>query len=191
MKKYILCLFAFVVVNTNAQTFVLTSNGFVDANNVQKNFIVVSFEGKTQKEIYGLALSAIGKIFVSPKDRISQVEYNQINLNGVFQDITYISRMGLHLYFDLYFNLIFEFKDGRMKINALSINDISRKAPHGVQHMYLTKAERGSAFGGDKALFNNDGSVNEQKHKDNIEKTVNDFVKRIVVEMNKAKDSDW
>lgn len=185
--------FLFVLITNcvNAQTFELTACGFVDSKNVQNDYIVIPFEGKSQMEIFNLALAAIGKTFVSPKDRISKVEYSQINLNGVFQDVTYINRMGLHLYFDMYYNVILEFKDGKMRINGPDINDISRQAPDGVQHIYLTKAERGSALFGDKALFNNDGKINEKKHKANIENTVNAFIYKIITEMNKTIDSDW
>ena len=174
----------------NSQTFELTPTGFVDSENPQNSYVVVTFEGKTQQEIFNLALSALGKSFVSPDDRISKVEYSQINLNGIMSDITFINRIGLHLYFDMFYNLIFEFKDGKMKINGPIINDIFRKAPDGIQHIYLTTAERGAALLGDLALFKKNGQVNEKKHKKNIETEVNVFVANIINLMN-AKDSEW
>lgn len=183
-----LILFSLISICCNAQTFELTPLGFVDSKNAQNDYIVVPFEGKSQTEIFNLALTAIGKTFVSPDDRISKVKYNQININGVFQDITFINRVGLKLYFDMYYNIIFEFKDGKMRINGPIINDIRRQAPDGVQHICLTKADKGW---GDKVLFNNDGKINEKKHKENIEDTVNTFVNKIISEMNKTKESDW
>ena len=192
MRNYILSLFALVTICANAQTFELTAHGFVDSANTTNDYIIVPFEEKSQMEIYNLAMAAMGKCFVSPKDRISKVEYSQLNINGTIPNVTYLNRMGMKLYFDLYFNLILEFKDGRMKINGPIINDIVRDAPFGDKHhMFLTESERGSAISGHKALFKNNGKVNEKKHKENIERAMNSFVSRIVSEMNSAINSNW
>ena len=185
-------LLVFIAINTSAQTFELTARGFVDSTNIKNDYIIVPFEGKSQCEIFNLALAAIGKNFVSPKDRISKVEYSQINLNGTITAVTYLNRMGMKLYFDLYYNLILEFKDGRMKINGPIINDIVRDAPFGDKHhMFLTEAERGSAISGHKALFKKNGKVNEKKHKENIEEAINTFISRVIGEMSNANNSDW
>jgi len=185
-------LFVIMTLCVNAQTFELTAHGFVDSLNMQNDYIVVPFEGSSQTEIFNLALSAVGKHFVSPKDRISKVEYSQLNINGTIPNVTNLNRMGMKLYFDLYFNLIFEFKDGRMKINGPIINDIVRDAPFGDKHhMFLTASERGSAISGHKALFKNNGKVNEKKHKENIERAMNSFICLIVAEMKNAKNADW
>jgi hypothetical protein len=192
MRKNILMLLVFIAINTSAQTFELTARGFVDSTNIKNDYIIVPFEGKSQCEIFNLALAAIGKNFVSPKDRISKVEYSQINLNGTITAVTYLNRMGMKLYFDLYYNLILEFKDGRMKINGPIINDIVRDAPFGDKHhMFLTETERGSAISGHKALFKKNGKVNEKKHKENIEKAINTFISRVIGEMSNANNSDW
>lgn len=185
-------LLVFIAINTSVQTFELTARGFVDSTNIKNDYIIVPFEGKSQCEIFNLALAAIGKNFVSPKDRISKVEYSQINLNGTITAVTYLNRMGMKLYFDLYYNLILEFKDGRMKINGPIINDIVRDAPFGDKHhMFLTETERGSAISGHKALFKKNGKVNEKKHKENIEKAINTFISRVIGEMSNANNSDW
>lgn len=192
MKKILFIIIVLIATMANAQTFKLTAQGFVDSTNTQNDYIVVTFEGKSQKDIYNLALSALGKTFVSPKDRISQVEYSQLNLNGVIANATNLNRMGMKLYFDLYYNVILEFKDGRMKINGPIINNIVRDAPFGSKHyMFLTELERGSAISGHKALFKKNGQVNEKKHVENIEKNMNSLISRIVTEMNNTKNSDW
>ena len=192
MRNILFSLFVVMSLCVNAQTFELTARGFVDSLNMQNDYIVVPFEGSSQTEIFNLALSAVGKHFVSPKDRISKVEYSQLNINGTIPNVTNLNRMGMKLYFDLYFNLIFEFKDGRMKINGPIINDIVRDAPFGDKHhMFLTASERGPAISGHKALFKNNGKVNEKKHKENIERAMNSFICLIVAEMKNAKNADW
>ena len=193
MKKLlIIALTSLISVSASAQLFELTHKGFVDAQNKEKDFVVVPFEGKTQQEIFNLALEAIGKSFVSPNDRYSKVEYSQINLNGIYPNATTINRMGLKLNFDMHYNVIFEFKDGKMRINGPIINKIVRDAPFGAeQQFFLTTKERGSAMGGDKALFTTEGKVYEKKHKANIEKAGNVIVDNILQKMKKASTSDW
>lgn len=193
MKKLLLtALFTLITISMSAQLFELTHVGFVDAKNKNNSYVVVPFEGKTQQEIFNLVLEAIGKSFVSPNDRYSKVEYSQINLNGIYPNATLINRMGMKLTFDMYFNVIFEFKDGKMRINGPIINKIVRDAPFGAkQHIFLTTKERGSAIGGDKALFTPEGKIYEKKHKANIEKAGNDIVNGILEKMNTTANSDW
>jgi hypothetical protein len=57
--------------------------------------------------------------------------------------------------------------------------------------MYLTKAERPDVILAHKALFYNNGKVNEPKHKERIEMSTNAFISNIIERIKKAKDSDW
>ena len=157
------------------------------------NYIVIPFEGKSQKEIYDLALSAVGKSFISPKERVSNVEYSQININGIIPNVTYISRLGLKLYFDLYYNLIFEFKDGRMKINGLDINKIVRVDPVGAeQFICLSQNQiRNGLVYDDKFIFYKNGRLCSKKYKEHVETAVNELVFSFVNLMNKDNNSDW
>lgn len=191
MKKLIILL-AMMPVFVNAQRFELTPNGFVDADNPEKSYIVIPFEGKSQQDIYNLALGAIGKIFVSPKDRVSNVEYSQININGILPNVTYISRIGLKLPFDLYYNLIFEFKEGRMKINGLDVNKIVR-VDHlgGEQFIFLSEVQIRRGIWDDKYIFYKNGKLCSKKYKEHIETAVNELVSGIISIMNEEKDSDW
>ena len=192
MKKLFLLL-ALIPVFVNAQKFELTINGLVDSQNPDNDYIVIPFEGKTQKEIYDLALSAVGKSFISPKERVSNVEYSQININGIIPNVTYISRLGLKLYFDLYYNLIFEFKDGRMKINGLDINKIVRVDPVGAeQFICLSQNQiRNGLVYDDKFIFYKNGRLCSKKYKEHVETAVNELVFSFVNLMNKDNNSDW
>ena len=193
MRFILSAIFVLIATMANAQTFELTAHGFVDSTNINNNYIIVPFEGKNQMEIFNLAMTAIGKNFVSPKDRISKVEYSQINLNGIIPAVTYENWMG-KLYYDLNYNLILEFKDRKMKINCPIINDIVRDAPFNAKkHIFLSESERGSfsSISGHKVLFKKNGKVNEKKHVENIEKAMNSLISRIVIEMNNTNNSDW
>jgi hypothetical protein len=192
MKKIILSLtlLATTFINCFSQTFKLTSNGFIDASSKEeKRYIIVPFEGKTQEQIFTQALIAIGKIFNSPNNVINKVNNCQINIISVLDKVTARHPMGMTLPFDMEYNLILEFKDGKMKMNAPFIRDIKQQGGYNV-HIYLTKKERGStAFIHNFALFNNNGTANEKKHIKNIENAWNTFVSSLLETM--REQTDW
>ena len=192
MKKV---LFIFLVMFSSqimAQTFQLTPNGFVDSSNIEKNFIVKDFNGESQEQLFKKALMSIGKNFVSPKDVISKVEYSQITVNCILKNVTARHPLGMNLPFDMNLNIVFEFKDGRMKINAPTIINIYQQGPYDV-NLYLNKKSRGSGFlTNEPYIFDNKGKISEKKHKKSIENATNSFIKRIIDDMNSAtNNSNW
>lgn len=189
MKKLLLFALCLIATSVEAQTFELTSNGFVNSEDHNKDYIVFDVEGVKQQELFNYVMQALGKTFVSPKNKISSVEYTQISANGVLGNVTYRKVAGMRLEFDMSFNLIFEFKDEKIRINAPQILDIVQEG--GLVQIYLTKAERPNQILAHKALFYNDGKVNEPKHKERIERSVNAFINVIIDRILKAKDSDW
>jgi len=193
MKKVFILMFITLSTFCKAQTFELTKDGFVNKQDPQKTFVVVEYPNKTQQQLFESALNAVGKVFISPNTVTNKVEYSQISLHATYPSITWRSPAGRKLFFDMDYNLIFEFKDGRMRINGPNINQIVQKATLGDVYMYLTKAERGSTLRADKAIFNNDGSVNEEKHKERIETNMNQLITALVNEMNKffLSDNEW
>ena len=193
MKKVFILMFITLSTFCKAQTFELTKDGFVNKQDPQKTFVVVEYPNKTQQQLFESALNAVGKVFISPNTVTNKVEYSQISLHATYPSRTWRSPAGRKLFFDMDYNLIFEFKDGRMRINGPNINQIVQKATLGDVYMYLTKAERGSTLRADKAIFNNDGSVNEEKHKERIETNMNQLITALVNEMNKffLSDNEW
>jgi hypothetical protein len=190
MKKV---LFIFLVMFSSqimAQTFQLTPNGFVDSSNIEKKFIVKNFNGESQEQLFKKALMSIGKNFVSPKDVISKVEYSQITVNCILKNVTARHPFGMNLPFDMNFNIVFEFKDGRMKINAPTIINIYQQGPSDV-NLYLNKKSRGFLTS-EPYIFDNEGKISEKKHKKSIENATNSFIKRIIDDMNSAtNNSNW
>lgn len=192
MKKLLLLL-ALIPAFVNAQKFELTSKGFVDPDNHEKDYIVFQFNGKSQKQIYNLALEAIGKYSTSPKDILTKEEPTKLTLNGVIPNVTYISRLGIKMYFDMYYKMVLEFKDGRMKVNGLEIVKIVRDDTlNEVQYIFLNQSQmRSGMVIADKYIFDKYGKVNNQKYKDHVEISVNDMISSIVSLMKKEKSSDW
>ena len=89
-------------------------------------------------------------------------------------------------YFNMDYKIVFEFKDGKMKINAPSIIQIIHY--FGTEVFYLSKRDVASKSLKYHLLFKENGEVKEKKHKENIEKKTNLVVAAILNEM---KDSDW
>lgn len=192
MKKLLLLL-ALIPALVNAQKFELTPKGFVDSKDHEKYYVVYTFKGKSQKEIYKMALDAIGKYSTSPKDRLTKEEPTKLTLNGVIPNVTYITRLGIKLYFEMYYNMVLEFKDGKMRVNSPEIIKIMRDDTlNEVQYIYLTESQmRSGMVIADKYIFCKNGAVNNQKYKDHVELSTNDMVSSIISLMKKTDKSDW
>ncbi|MFS2666729.1 DUF4468 domain-containing protein [Candidatus Bacteroides intestinigallinarum] len=102
----------------NAMDFKLQADGtFVNiADN--KNFLVIPYEGKTQSELYLEILSSITKLYKSPKDVISKVENEIISIKGFCDDCIAVKTPGMKLRFGMEYVLRFQFKDGKIRVDA-------------------------------------------------------------------------
>ena len=191
MKKILLCTIGCMLsMLMMAQTFTLTYKGFVDSENPENHYLVVPFEGLTKDQIFIKAQRAVAKAFISGKNVMTNIPNEQISINGILPEATFRSPMGMKLPFDMKFTMDLEFKDGKMRINAPHILELRQEASLGDVFMYLTKAEAGSTFiKKNFAIFKNDGRVNENKHKENIENKTNELVVYIINVM--KDDSDW
>lgn len=186
MKRIIVLFIMTYAMHAVAQTFQLTPNGFVDSVHIEKNFVIKEFKDESQEQIFKKALLSVSKIFISPKDVISKVENNQITLYGIITDVTSRHPLGMNLPFDMTFNLVLEFKDGKMKINSPRIINITQQGRYDVE-IYLKKNGVGNYI----YLFKKNGNLAEKKHKESIEKATNAFIKRIVDGMNNNSNSSW
>ena len=85
MKKVLFMLAAWLIyLSANAQ-FKLTINGFVDENDIEKDYVVYNFEGETQESLYTKVLKFINTSYKSPKDVINEVKPEMITISG-FQE---------------------------------------------------------------------------------------------------------
>lgn len=122
MKRTILCsILLFLCVSINSQTIVkfnLKPNGTFLADD-EKSFVVVEFNGKTAQELYSMVKSNVMTLYNSPKTVMSENEPNSLSiraLSGVIHE-TYKLGGGFVSY-KAYYNLVFHFKDGRIKVDA-------------------------------------------------------------------------
>lgn len=186
MKKTLFFFFLMFSLNSMCQTFQLTPEGFTDSANIERNFIIKEYNGKTQEQLFKAALLSVGRIFISPKDVISKVENSQISLYGIITNVTSRHPLGMNLPFDMTFNLVLEFKDGKMKINSPRIINIKQQGLFDVE-ILLKKNGSGNYI----YLFKKNGKLAEKKHKESIEKATNSLIKRIIDGMNDNNNDSW
>lgn len=166
----------------SAQSFTLTPDGFRNAEDEDKDFIVVQMDG-TQAELFSKAKTAITSIFNSPKDVLSFNEPDIIVVTGVSSGDLQYKAMGMTSYFDVSYRLQLQFKEGRIRIDAPA-------ADKGV-----VQGGRGELFfgrGGMTYIFKKDGKVRMEKQKKQLEDHFNGLVSAIISKMkNGASQEDW
>ena len=114
-----MALFAtFVTYGQNLEPFKIQRDG-IFLTEEGKNFQVVEFEGKTAQELYDMVLLNAKRMFIPPKDEISENEAVNISIGWLFE----IPRGVFKLFEDYhtwevrcYYTLTF--KDGRIKVEA-------------------------------------------------------------------------
>ncbi|MDD4190394.1 MAG: DUF4468 domain-containing protein [Mangrovibacterium sp.] len=188
MKKYfllplfVLC-FAHVI---NAQ-FVLTSQGFTNDNDPQKDFLVYDFEGKSQNELYTKVLSFVTSTYRSPQDVISKVENEMVTINGIQP-----KKIGNGFFtWDLNYTVTIRIKDDKIRIDAPSfkcefIDDRGRTN-------YLTLSESNAGLGADvkTRIFKKDGSVAKDFAKEQLEIFFNSLISELTKFINNKENDEW
>jgi hypothetical protein len=123
MKKTVLFfLMTLLVVVCNAQNsnFKLRSDGNFYLENGATFFVYQ--DSLSQVKLYNKVLANVTKLYVSPKDVISKIENDIISINGISENCVMLkSFMGLKTVFSIQYNLQFQFKDGKIRVEAPKI----------------------------------------------------------------------
>lgn len=131
MKKILsFLLLAAIAVGANAQKdstkaiwFSIQKEGYFAADD-GKDYIIYHQEGKTAKELYDMVCVNANRIYNMPQRVMSTVEGKSVSIRAYSNTCMYNYFMGKFFY-EVCYNLLFEFKDGKIKINAPVINSIS------------------------------------------------------------------
>lgn len=189
MKKiFQLLLVLCLPVAAHAQYFELTPDGFVNASDPSKKYVVLEFPDNDQKQAYDKVdqyfQSVTGKTYDVvrvPNDRISATATEKIEaLAGIFKRP-----------YDTQYTLTIRFKDGRIRIDAPSIDQMS--AEDGKLRLYPTEPQKGvDAY----FIFGKDDKVKNNPGKENLEEFFNDFVNEIIAVFKTSDgqdddDDDW
>ena len=215
-----LCLFS-QTKTLSIEQFYLTQNGkFLTKDN--KEFTIIDSLGKSQETLYNDFLVAITKLYMSPKAVIDKVENRIITIKWYSPEAFnvntgkkalgsfVIDHYGVGLY-----TLQFQFKDGRVRVDAPVINAINKYYDLGTFGKKVTKLGEGNSMSEwkkTKKLFSIETpklTGKQKKDEENIEKAkrnnrarkekieaankyVNSLVKVIVDNALKSdQDSEW
>ena len=142
MKKFlfiaVLCLSAVLSVNAQVE-FKLTSDGTFHMRD-GRNFAVVPFDKKTAHEIYTALFTNASEVFRDPKQKvIITIDGASINIRAYDPKLTY-AKEGEYL--GTYYNLNFEVKDGKVKVDAPIVDENLTRSKDGVRDRDFSKLVR-------------------------------------------------
>lgn len=187
MKKVLLTISFLIitaVVMAQAVNFDLQANGTFVNKVDGKSFIVLPFDGKTSQELYANILKAVTKLYNSPKDVISKVDGEIISVNGISKDcITLKAMMGVKVSFSIQYVLQFQFKDGKIRVDAPNI-----------ARFFSDGAPDISPFSGwlnaQKVFKKGKPNPKKQNTIDDFNNTMNDLINRILSTTG-SKEEEW
>lgn len=166
------------------QTFELTPAGYINADGSGKEYVVLDFPGKKQKELYDATKSFIVTSYNSPKDVMSEAPPSNISILGM-SDFTYrLMRC------DVKYKINLTFKDNRMKVDFLIV-DLS---PAQLGAKWTISLVGGAGLMDDHGIFKKNGEVRSEKAKKRLEDLANGIVSDLKASVNKPSginDEDW
>lgn len=164
--------------------FILKPQGFVDRNDTTKNYIVINYDGKTQQELFKLFLEKFTIMYVSPQDVISSVPNSTITINGVSdKDIPY----DLLTFYKLNYTIVFQFKDGKVRINSMSINKL--EIYYNMIYRVVTIQDYIDIFSNQRSIYNENGKLKDKILKEHLEVFFNGLIGRVL--STGSDDQNW
>ena len=110
--------------------FVVYDGKFVSSKD-SAEYIVQSYNGYTQKEIYHSLLIALNDKCDNFDKMSSKIENEAISVNGYFKDEEHLvfstkisSKIEYYIREGFYYRLSFKMKDGKLRIDAPSVSDV-------------------------------------------------------------------
>lgn len=150
----------------NAQ-FELTPKGFIDKANPEKDYLVLSFEGKSKADLYKSTLAYLNTLYSNPNETISKIDGENITVTAL--DDNTISTVNNR------YTFAFEFKDGKIKVTPSS---------------YLSYYSTASGRQTDYEIYNDSGKLKRAKDKEKLEGFYNGYV-AIIKKNAEKKAEDW
>ena len=155
-----------------------------------KGFFVHQHEG-TQAELYKKVKTAITTLFASAKSVMSESEPEAITIDGA-EEVSFKLK-GLRRNVSVDYVLVIQFKDGRVRFDAPSVQRIiDTKYPD-----YVISMNEGKSGGlsGHYNLYNEDGELRDEKIAEAFVQPFNTLVAAIISKMDAAAqtagDDDW
>ena len=191
MKKLLLFfLFANICIFEYAQgvvSFELKSDATFKTSDGQ-SYVVIPFEGKTAQELYNLVKSNVMKTYNSPKEVMSENAPTSISIRaiGVVANPTmlFIPRR-----LQTYYNLLFQFKDGKIRVDAPAI-DVDTKLMD--EDNQLNPNVLFSLRDWTNKIYEKDGSIKSKNlsKKQFTENSINSIINKLISEKQSPSTTD-
>lgn len=177
MKKiFPLLFFVLFVMSSKAQTkvnFTLNKKCEYIITDSLKNYYVFYFDGNTQSTLFNKVLIGVTKTFLSAKDVVSKVDNSLISINSTHRIVDNLLDGLIVMTYDVNYIIEFEFKDGKIKVNAPSLVSIKLDGEDSIIDECLLTPSGELAKGWEKYLF------------------VNDIINKILTYVNPITNDDW
>lgn len=175
MKKILLLSFLLLSIIVKGQdqvSFKLTQTGF--CSNDGKDYIVVPFEGKNAHDIFLSLCSNINSLYKNPKNVMSVVGDTSISIIAYDEKISSTNAMlGMHIWLGGYYNLVFQIKDGRVRVSAPIIDE---------ELTNMANSQKAAPFSSYLKSWFKKGEVKEKskKHQKHTEDNMNSIINSIL-----------
>ncbi len=184
MRIFIFCAaILFSLASIAQDSFILTADGFVSSADNTKKFIVLDFPGIKKEELFKKMELYVNKTNLSWKDAGSKVEPESISATGHEKNAI---RRNAGDIFNMDYTVTYEFKDGRIRINApnfalTSFNDKTRSLK-----LVANTDLGGNVFG----IYNKSGKLKSDRAKRELEKFFNNYITTTKADLSKT-NADW
>jgi len=119
-----LAMMAFISNNIFSQSFVSTPNGLKDSLNLNNEYLVLKFDGRSANQLYDLTNKFCQKFYVSPKTALqSDIKDEYIKIQTYEKKFIMLVKgiVGEKYYGNIIYSANFTFKDGKVKFEVSEV----------------------------------------------------------------------
>ena len=118
----------------------LKHNGFVDAKDSTKNYIVLDYPKMSKVDLYKKTLTYLNSLYQNPAAVISAVDGESITVNGMADNF----KTKLYWWkYDYRYNITFQFKDGKIRFAPRFVSLMEDPDPSPKREIYLANTDTG------------------------------------------------
>lgn len=189
MRKIIVLfyiLFSVSVFSQEAVRFKLLPDGSFTSTE-GSNYFVINYQDRSAKDLYDMVRNNLFKLYKEPASVIMENPYNTIRVVHSYINLGKMSVALIPRELAGYFNLQFQFKDGKIRVDAPSIDDNLICEDGTLDPGGIPSFESYS-----KGLFKNGTPRNNKKEQlSSIESTINGIVYYSLGLTKQQNDDDW
>lgn len=180
MKRITLVISLFLTTSVLfSQKLELSTVGLTVEGNPSSKYIIVEREG-TQKDLYNTIKSFIASKYVSPKDVMSESEYETITLNAVSSNKIIVKKFLGYLGITMNYTIVFHFKDGRIRIDMPNINKMTSQSGSTYYQLTINQNDNHDYSSDHFYIFDKKGKLKNTTAKEGIENFFNAFISDII-----------